>query len=468
MLTSDMSIKGICCSLYGWVSLLMNLIVELFILLIPSHILSRQGTVDSSSDNEKAKSDEATLSTHLSHHSDLATTGSLCDIVAKPIIVSMPSESAWSSNLDRVHPTQHNRLVSNHKAVKHTTLTAQEGTLISLIDQRNMTNGQQERHAVITNHVRLPSTASSQMCQQATANQSTVNQSTVNSQESKQSEMGTCPRDSQGGMSNQNHQQGTISNSDHHSSEVITNHGDQRGIIINQTNQTQTEEKTDQQVLNNQTPVTGSRNCGQTNDQTRQLTSNSSSTQSDCPSDVFIADNHLLNQSSGSRSGLSSTGSSGGPGHNDTTSEHSSSVGSNNNVHLKHPPRIGYSASADRAVTGIKDKRPIFPSLPYSPYGSPHGSPRLLRQPTKETRRLSIGDAEGYVVLNQYKLKDEIGKVRPFLSNANVLLIRNNVVQDQQNSYCDCVMFLDVTNHVALPPGLVLFRFNKTTTISVG
>ena len=36
---------------------------------------------------------------------------------------------------------------------------------------------------------------------------------------------------------------------------------------------------------------------------------------------------------------------------------------------------------------------------------------RSRRKPTTETRRLSITDSIGYVQLNQYKLKDEIGKV---------------------------------------------------------
>ena len=36
---------------------------------------------------------------------------------------------------------------------------------------------------------------------------------------------------------------------------------------------------------------------------------------------------------------------------------------------------------------------------------------RLKRQPTKETRKCSVSDSEGYTQLNQYRLKDEIGKV---------------------------------------------------------
>ncbi|XP_071510848.1 calcium/calmodulin-dependent protein kinase kinase 1-like, partial [Diadema antillarum] len=58
--------------------------------------------------------------------------------------------------------------------------------------------------------------------------------------------------------------------------------------------------------------------------------------------------------------------------------------------------------------------RRIYPSLPYSPYGSPSGSPcaspRTRRPPTKESRTISILDKLNYVQLNQYHLKDEIGK----------------------------------------------------------
>ena len=37
---------------------------------------------------------------------------------------------------------------------------------------------------------------------------------------------------------------------------------------------------------------------------------------------------------------------------------------------------------------------------------------RLKRQPTKETRTCSVSDSDGYTQLNQYRLKDEIGKVQ--------------------------------------------------------
>uniref|UniRef100_A0A671NLQ2 Protein kinase domain-containing protein n=1 Tax=Sinocyclocheilus anshuiensis TaxID=1608454 RepID=A0A671NLQ2_9TELE len=55
--------------------------------------------------------------------------------------------------------------------------------------------------------------------------------------------------------------------------------------------------------------------------------------------------------------------------------------------------------------------RYIYPSLPYSPITSPHSSPRLPRRPTVESHRVSITDLQDCVQLNQYKLKDEIGKV---------------------------------------------------------
>ena len=82
------------------------------------------------------------------------------------------------------------------------------------------------------------------------------------------------------------------------------------------------------------------------------------------------------------------------------------------NLRTRHAPQIIYSYSEDRLLASDAGSRPICPGLPYSPYGSPSGSPRLQRQPTRETRRLSITDSDGYTVLNQYKLKDEIGKVR--------------------------------------------------------
>nr|XP_046172674.1 calcium/calmodulin-dependent protein kinase kinase 2-like [Oncorhynchus gorbuscha] len=54
--------------------------------------------------------------------------------------------------------------------------------------------------------------------------------------------------------------------------------------------------------------------------------------------------------------------------------------------------------------------RHIYPSLPYSPITSPQSSPRLPRRPTVESHRVSITDLQDCVQLNQYKLKDEIGK----------------------------------------------------------
>ncbi|XP_060049094.1 calcium/calmodulin-dependent protein kinase kinase 2 isoform X2 [Erinaceus europaeus] len=50
------------------------------------------------------------------------------------------------------------------------------------------------------------------------------------------------------------------------------------------------------------------------------------------------------------------------------------------------------------------------PSLPYSPVGSPQSSPRLPRRPTVESHHVSISGMQDCVQLNQYTLKDEIGK----------------------------------------------------------
>lgn len=61
-------------------------------------------------------------------------------------------------------------------------------------------------------------------------------------------------------------------------------------------------------------------------------------------------------------------------------------------------------------------ERPIYPNVPFSPYGSPCSSPRLRRRPLKESRCVSIEKNGEYEQLNQYKLKEAIGQVstRPF------------------------------------------------------
>ncbi|KAG7272868.1 hypothetical protein CRUP_029308 [Coryphaenoides rupestris] len=70
-----------------------------------------------------------------------------------------------------------------------------------------------------------------------------------------------------------------------------------------------------------------------------------------------------------------------------------------------------HPASSPCASPGcLADGRYIYPSLPYSPVTSPHSSPRLPRRPTVESHRVSITDLQDCVQLNQYKLKDEIGK----------------------------------------------------------
>lgn len=56
--------------------------------------------------------------------------------------------------------------------------------------------------------------------------------------------------------------------------------------------------------------------------------------------------------------------------------------------------------------------RPIYPNVPYSPYGSPIGSPRSNRRraPLRESRRISIEQTGSFLQLNQYKLMDQIGQ----------------------------------------------------------
>ncbi|XP_064378054.1 calcium/calmodulin-dependent protein kinase kinase 2 isoform X2 [Dromaius novaehollandiae] len=73
---------------------------------------------------------------------------------------------------------------------------------------------------------------------------------------------------------------------------------------------------------------------------------------------------------------------------------------------LQERPRPARSPGAAEAAP----ERFIYPSLPYSPVTSPHASPRLPRRPTVESNRVSITGLQDCVQLNQYKLKDEIGK----------------------------------------------------------
>ncbi|XP_077731676.1 calcium/calmodulin-dependent protein kinase kinase 2 isoform X5 [Canis aureus] len=54
--------------------------------------------------------------------------------------------------------------------------------------------------------------------------------------------------------------------------------------------------------------------------------------------------------------------------------------------------------------------RCVHPVLPHSPVGSPQSSPRLPRRPTVESHHVSITGMQDCVQLNQYTLKDEIGK----------------------------------------------------------
>ncbi|KAG4080293.1 hypothetical protein HA402_010785 [Bradysia odoriphaga] len=77
------------------------------------------------------------------------------------------------------------------------------------------------------------------------------------------------------------------------------------------------------------------------------------------------------------------------------------------------------SSDVTPSVAGMMPKyqsldqtRPIYPNVPYSPYGSPYGSPRSGRRrpPLRESRRVSIEQTGSFLQLNQYKLMDQIGQ----------------------------------------------------------
>ncbi|XP_055712658.1 calcium/calmodulin-dependent protein kinase kinase 1 isoform X2 [Phlebotomus papatasi] len=64
------------------------------------------------------------------------------------------------------------------------------------------------------------------------------------------------------------------------------------------------------------------------------------------------------------------------------------------------------------SMDSLDDTRPIYPNLPYSPYGSPYGSPSPSRRraPLRESVRISIEQSGSFIQLNQYKLLDQIGQ----------------------------------------------------------
>lgn len=76
---------------------------------------------------------------------------------------------------------------------------------------------------------------------------------------------------------------------------------------------------------------------------------------------------------------------------------------------------VSASASSSELpkVHPFDQNRPIYPNVPYSPYGSPYGSPRSGRRrvPLRESRRISIEQTGSFLQLNQYKLMDQIGQV---------------------------------------------------------
>ncbi|XP_075034402.1 calcium/calmodulin-dependent protein kinase kinase 2 isoform X2 [Mixophyes fleayi] len=79
---------------------------------------------------------------------------------------------------------------------------------------------------------------------------------------------------------------------------------------------------------------------------------------------------------------------------------------SNRKLSLQEHSPSTQSPNDNLAMNG----RYIYPALPYSPVTSPQSSPRLPRRPTIESHRVSIKGFQDCVQLNQYRLKDEIGK----------------------------------------------------------
>merc|ERR1711899_536152 len=74
-----------------------------------------------------------------------------------------------------------------------------------------------------------------------------------------------------------------------------------------------------------------------------------------------------------------------------------------------HQLSISEQKSEEEAQNSCDGARPIYPNLPYSPYGSPGSSPRIRRKPLRETKRVnSIVQSDGeYTQLNQYRLEQQ-------------------------------------------------------------
>ncbi|XP_023169604.2 calcium/calmodulin-dependent protein kinase kinase 1 [Drosophila hydei] len=95
----------------------------------------------------------------------------------------------------------------------------------------------------------------------------------------------------------------------------------------------------------------------------------------------------------------------------DESVEHGQSEGLNRSTgEIRQRPTNRPSIAT--AVFQSTESRPIYPNVPYSPYGSPYGSPRSVRRrpPLRESRRISIEKSGSFLQLNQYKLMDQIGQ----------------------------------------------------------
>lgn len=75
----------------------------------------------------------------------------------------------------------------------------------------------------------------------------------------------------------------------------------------------------------------------------------------------------------------------------------------------------GEPGPSQRSASNVTD-RPIYPRYPYSPYGSPQGSPRSYNRTLNRERSVGssmfVDSQSDGQHLNQYKVLDEIGKVK--------------------------------------------------------
>lgn len=87
-------------------------------------------------------------------------------------------------------------------------------------------------------------------------------------------------------------------------------------------------------------------------------------------------------------------------------------------VPVQQPPKeksspikmSSFSSVPAKGASEAISRRPIYPNFPFSPFTSPGSSPFARRRQFKESQRVSVERIGDNVQLNQYRLKEPIGR----------------------------------------------------------